>query len=67
MDVAIKKVKRRSNPRHYQMFYLHVIERQSVLRVAKSLGVSAAQVYLVKHRIGRRIKREINQLQTEFM
>ena len=67
MDVAIKKVKRRSNPRHYQMFYLHVIKKQSVLRVAKSLGVSAAQVYLVKHRIGRRIKREIKHLQTKLM
>jgi len=49
------------------MFYLHVIKKQSVLQVAKSLGVSAAQVYLVKHRIGRRIKREIKHLQTKLM
>jgi hypothetical protein len=49
------------------MFYLHVIKKQSVLQVAKSLGVSAAQVYLVKHRIGGRIKREIKHLQTKLM
>jgi len=67
IDTAIEKVKRQSNPRHYQMFYLHVIKKQSVLRVAKSLGVSAAQVYLVKHRIGRRIKREIKQLRTKLI
>jgi len=66
IDTAIEKVKRQSNPRHYQMFYLHVIKRQSVLQVAKSLGVSAAQVYLVKHRIGGRIKREINHLRTKL-
>jgi len=67
IDAAIEKVKRQSNARHYQMFYLHVIKKQSVLQVAKSLGVSAAQVYLVKHRIGRRIKREIKHLQTKLM
>ena len=66
IDTAIERVKRQSNARHYQMFYLHVIKKQSVLQVAKSLGVSAAQVYLVKHRIGRRIKREIKHLQTKL-
>src|SRR5439155_21801794 len=67
IDAAIEKVKRQSNARHYQMFYLHVIKKQSVLRVAKSLGVSAAQVYLVKHRIGRRIKREIKHLRSKLV
>ena len=66
-DFAERRPKRQSNARHYQMFYLHVIKKQSVLQVAKSLGVSAAQVYLVKHRIGRRIKREIKHLQTKLM
>ena len=67
IDAAIEKVKRQSNARHYQMFYLHVIKKQSVLRVAKTLGISAAQVYLVKHRIGRRIKREIKHLRTKLV
>jgi RNA polymerase sigma-70 factor (ECF subfamily) len=67
IDAAIEKVKRQVNPRHYQMFYLHVIKKQSVQQVVRSLGVNAGQIYLAKHRIGGLIKKEIKNLETKLV
>ena len=64
MDVALARVKRRVRPEHYQIFYMNVVQRLGVRKVASMLGVSTGQVYLVKHRIGGLLRQEINQLET---
>lgn len=59
---AVNRVKKRVDPQQYQLYYLYVVKKWPVGRVARSLKVSAAKVYLAKHRVGRMIKEEIERL-----
>ena len=63
VDAAMNRVKRRVKPVHYQIFYLSVVKELGAAHVARTLGVSAGQVYLVKHRVAAQVKKEIQQLQ----
>ncbi len=64
MDAAMKRVKRRVRADHYQIFYLNVVKQFSVRKVADMMGVYAAQVYLVKHRIAGLVKKEVKLLES---
>lgn len=66
IDAAMDRVKRRVKPGHYQIFYLGVVKELGAAQVAKALGVSAAQVYLVKHRVAALVKKEIQQLEKKM-
>jgi RNA polymerase sigma-70 factor (ECF subfamily) len=59
LAAAIQRVKRKVRPEQYQVFHLCVFKEWPVKKVAAQLGVSAAQVYLAKHRIGALLKREV--------
>ena len=59
LATAVERVKRKVNAKHFQIFDCAVLKRWSVAKVASALGVSAAQVYLVKHRIAAMLKREV--------
>jgi len=63
VDAAMERVKRRVKPDHYQIFYLNAVKKLGVRKVASMVGVNVAQVYLVKHRIGTLIKKEIQKLE----
>src|SRR5262245_16552011 len=47
IDAAMDRVKRRVRPEHYQIFYLSAVKELGAAQVARTLGVSTAQVYLV--------------------
>ena len=64
-DAALSRVKRQANARHYQMFDLHAVKHWSVDKVAQTLGVSAGQVRLAKHRITVLMRREVARLEKE--
>jgi RNA polymerase sigma-70 factor (ECF subfamily) len=66
VGAAMDRVKKRVKPEHYQIFYLAVVKELRAAEVARTLGVSAAQVYLVKHRIAARVKREIHCLEKKM-
>ncbi len=66
LEAALQRVKRSANLKDCQIFDLHVLRGLAVLEVARSLGVSAARVYLAKHRIGALIKREVATLSEDF-
>lgn len=63
VDAAMDRVKRRVRPEHYQIFYLTAVKELGAAQVARTLGVSAGQVYLVKHRVAALVKKEIQQLE----
>lgn len=63
IDAAMDRVKRRVNPEHYQIFYLAVVKSLGAAQVARTLGVSAAKVYLIKHRIAAQVKKEVQRLE----
>ena len=62
LRTALDRVKRRAQPTHYEMYYLHVIKEQPARDVARTLGVSVAKIYLAKHRLGRLLKKELKRL-----
>ena len=60
--MALVRVKRLGKPEHYAIYHLHVIEERPVAEVCRTLGVSAAAVYLAKHRVGALVKKAVRQL-----
>jgi len=65
MKAATERVKMHVSPEQYEMFHLYVIKEMTVLKVATRLGVSAAQIYLAKHRVSRLLKKELRKLEKE--
>jgi RNA polymerase sigma factor (sigma-70 family) len=63
LETALRRIKRQVHPQHYEIYHLHVVLDQPVQEVKKTLGVSAAQVYLAKHRVGSLLRRELKRLQ----
>jgi RNA polymerase sigma-70 factor (ECF subfamily) len=66
LQAAMERVKKRVREEHYQMFELQVVREWPVRRVAETLGVSAARVYLAKHRVSAMIKKEARALQRKW-
>lgn len=63
--VALDSVRKQVSPKQYQIFDAYVIKGWDVTAVMENLGVSRAQVYLAKHRIGSMVKTEISRLEKE--
>jgi RNA polymerase sigma-70 factor (ECF subfamily) len=65
LTTAFERVKRQVKEEHYLAFDFYVNRKWPVRKVARKLGISAGQVYLVKHRISALIKKEIRALEKE--
>ena len=66
VELALEKLKAQVSTKHFQIFYLHVIKRQSTGKVAKALGVSIGQVYLVKHRLKGAFEKAVKKLERQL-
>jgi RNA polymerase sigma-70 factor (ECF subfamily) len=66
-SAALEQVKRQVSDRQFQIFDLHALQHWPVREVARTLRVSAAQVYLAKHRIARLLKAELKRLEPEIV
>jgi len=66
LQAAMERVKLRVREEHYQMFELQVVREWPASKVAETLGVSAARVYLAKHRVSALIKKEARALQRRW-
>jgi RNA polymerase sigma factor (sigma-70 family) len=62
-DAALARVKRQVNSQQFQIFKCYVIKEWPVKDVAKTFGVTVAQIYLLKHRISALVKKEVKRLQ----
>jgi len=65
-ELALEKLKAQVSTKHFQIFYLHVIKQQPTAKVARALGVSIGQVYLVKHRLKGAFEKAARKLQREL-
>lgn len=65
IEAATQRVKNQVDARHYQVFDCYVLKEWPIARVIQTFRISRAQLYLIKHRIGRLIKQEIEQLRTQ--
>lgn len=57
LTAALKKLRSQVDPRQFQIFDCYVTKGWPALRVARELGVSLAQVYVVKHRVGSQLQK----------
>ncbi len=65
LDAALERIKRRTDPKHYQVFYLFAVKGWSAWKVAQKLKVSLPQVYTVKHRVAKQLKLTVEQLRRQ--
>jgi RNA polymerase sigma factor (sigma-70 family) len=64
-EAALARVKAQVSPKQYQIFHYYVIRQWEARKVQKHLGVSMAQVYLAKHRVGGVLKRELARMEKD--
>ena len=66
LNAAMERIKCRVKEEHYQMFDFYAVRQWPVGKVAQTMGVSAAQVYLAKHRVAGLIKKEVRALEKKW-
>ena len=62
-EAAIARVKRKIEPKQFQIFDCYVRKEWPAQKVAERLGVNVGQVYLARHRVGAVLKKEIKALE----
>lgn len=66
LETALTRISRRVKPKHLQIFDLYSVRRWPVSKVARELGVSMVQVYLVHHRVTKLLKQEAAYLEKKL-
>lgn len=64
LERAMDRVQLQVSPAHYQIFCLSVIDGRPGPEVARTLGVSLASVYVVRHRVLRLLRAEIERMRS---
>ena len=67
VDAAMERVKRAVKPEHYQIFYLYSVKNLPARDISELLGVSAAKVYVVRHRVARLVKQAVKKLEEQSL
>jgi len=67
LAAAIERVKGLVSPTQFQIYDYHVLQGNTVAQTANALGVSGAQVYLAKLRVGKVHKQQVAQLREVFL
>jgi RNA polymerase sigma factor (sigma-70 family) len=62
-EAAIARVKKKVEPKQFQIFDCYVRKEWPAQKVAERLGVNVGQVYLARHRVGALLKKEIRALE----
>ena len=62
VETALARVGRKVKPKHLQIFDLYAMRHWPAGKVARELGVTRVQVYLVNHRLTKLMKREVEYL-----
>ncbi len=62
-EAAIARVKKKVDPKQYQIFDCYVRREWPAQKVAEQLRVNIGQVYLARHRVGAALKKEIKALE----
>jgi hypothetical protein len=65
IDRAAARVKTQVNAKHFQIYFLHVLNEMPAAEVVRRLKVTRAQVYLAKLRVGRLFQKELRICQVE--
>ena len=67
MEVAMGRVKEKVRADHFQLFELTVLKGCAVGEVAKAMNMSLASAFVVRHRVGRMLKKEVARLEAQML
>lgn len=67
VDAAMERVKLRVKAEHYQIFHLSAVKGLKTGEVARMLQVNIGQIYLIRHRLAKEVKREVERLKKKPM
>jgi RNA polymerase sigma-70 factor (ECF subfamily) len=59
LEAALERLKKQVSAKHFQVFDCAIRKRWGAAKIAGELGVNIAQVYLIKHRLGSLLKKEL--------
>jgi hypothetical protein len=62
LGAALNRVRQEVNEKHYQIYFLRVIEGKPIAAVCRQLKVNRGQIYLAKLRVGRLVLAQIRAL-----
>jgi RNA polymerase sigma-70 factor (ECF subfamily) len=62
---ALAHVEVSVSPAHYQIFFMNVVDGKPGRDVARTFGVSQATVYVIRHRLMKRLQREVDRLRQQ--
>jgi RNA polymerase sigma factor (sigma-70 family) len=62
LEAAMDRLSRRAQVKHFQVFDLHLRHQWTVLRLSRELGVNAASIYLINHRLAKQLRQEVAKL-----
>jgi RNA polymerase sigma-70 factor (ECF subfamily) len=65
LAAAIAQVRAEANPKHFQVFDYCVLKEWPAAKVATTLGMNAAQVYLARHRVSQAVKRAARRIDAD--
>ena len=65
LERALKRVRSQVSARSFQIFHLSSLKGWSVDQIKEALRMGRAQIYLARHRVGRLVKKEIEDLRKE--
>ena len=63
LEAGVARLRRRTKPKQFQIFELYALRSWSGNKVAKELGVSLGQIYLVNHRLRKMLQQELATLE----
>lgn len=66
MRAALDRLQRKVSPRDLQLFQLVAIDEWPVAKVAQFFHVTPTLVYVIRHRVGRQLRAELDRIQKQF-
>lgn len=63
LEAALARVRKRIDPKQYQIFDCYVVKGWAASRVAAELRVHIGQVYLARHRVSALVRKEIEKIE----
>lgn len=66
LETALAHIKTQVSAEQFQIFDFYVLKKMPVGKVASALGTNSAQIYLVKHRLSKLLKKEVSRLEEKM-
>jgi RNA polymerase sigma factor (sigma-70 family) len=63
LEAAMERLAHRTQAKHFQIFELYTRKQWPIRRVSSELGVNAASIYLISHRLTKQLKAEVAKLE----